>query len=188
MICVPWALMTHVLGFSELSHRLIQWLACRLFKNELYKKSFVPVTRANSIRNAKRYYKCIVITLGETSNLIMQYLHKLQYHINRPLIGPEYARLSKYHGCDCPGPHDDVIKWNSYLLRYWPFVRGIHRSPVNSPHKGQWRGALMFSLICVRINGWVNNREACDLRRYRAHYDVTVVLASLYHHESYNWP
>ena len=33
--------------------------------------------------------------------------------------------------------------------RYWPFVRGIHRSPVNSPHKGQWRGALMFSVICA---------------------------------------
>ena len=53
--------------------------------------------------------------------------------------------------------------------------RGIHRSPVNSPHKDQWRGALMFSLICVWINGWVNNREAGDLRRYRAHYDVTVM-------------
>ena len=39
---------------------------------------------------------------------------------------------------------------------------GIHRSPVNSPHKGQWRGALMFSLICVWINGWVNNHEAGD--------------------------
>ena len=42
--------------------------------------------------------------------------------------------------------------------RYWSFVRRIHRSPVNSPHKGQWRGALMFTLICTRINGWVNNR------------------------------
>ena len=59
--------------------------------------------------------------------------------------------------------------------RYWPFVRGIHRPPVNSQHKGQWRGALMFSLICVWITGWVNNREAGDLRRYRAHYDVTVM-------------
>ena len=48
-------------------------------------------------------------------------------------------------------------------------------SPVNSPHKDQWRGALMFSLICVWINGWVNNREAGDLRRYHAHYDVTVM-------------
>ena len=71
--------------------------------------------------------------------------------------------------------HDDVIKWK-HFPRYWPFVRGIHRSPVNSPHKGQWRGALMFSLICVWINGWVNNREAGDLRRYRAHHDVTVML------------
>ena len=44
--------------------------------------------------------------------------------------------------------------------------------PVNSPHKGQWRGALMFTLICVRINGWVNNREAGDLRRHRAHYNA----------------
>ena len=44
--------------------------------------------------------------------------------------------------------HDDVIKWK-HFPRYWPFVWGIHRSPVNSPHKGQWRGALMFSLICA---------------------------------------
>ena len=42
-------------------------------------------------------------------------------------------------------------------------------------HKGQWRRALMFSLICAWMNGWVNNREAGDLRRHRAHYDVTVM-------------
>ena len=69
--------------------------------------------------------------------------------------------------------HDDVINWNDFP-RYWPFVRGIHRSPVNSPHKGQRRGAFMFSLISARLNGWVNNREAGDLRRIRPHYDVTV--------------
>ena len=71
--------------------------------------------------------------------------------------------------------HDDVIKWK-YFPRYWPFVRGIHRSPVNSPHRGQWRGTFMFSLICARINGWVNNCEAGDLRRIRPHYDVTVMI------------
>ena len=70
--------------------------------------------------------------------------------------------------------HDDVIKWK-HFPRYWPFVRRIHRSPVNSPHKGQWRGALMFSLICTRINDWVNNREAGDLRRHQAHCDVIVM-------------
>ena len=66
--------------------------------------------------------------------------------------------------------HDDVIKWK-HFPRYWPSVREIHRWPVNSPHKGKWRGALMFSLICARVN----NREAGDLRRHRVHYDVIVM-------------
>ena len=69
---------------------------------------------------------------------------------------------------------DDAIKWK-HFSRNWPFVRGIHRSPVNSPHKGQWRGTLMFSLICAWIKGWVNNGEAGGLRRHPAHYDVTVM-------------
>ena len=58
--------------------------------------------------------------------------------------------------------HDDVIKWR-HFPRYWPFVRGM------------WRGTFMFSLICAWINRWVNNREAGDLRRYRAYYDVIVM-------------
>ena len=58
------------------------------------------------------------------------------------------------------------------------FVRGIHRSLANFPHKGQWRGALMFSLICTWLNGWVNNRERSDLRRHRAYYDVIVIIQS----------
>ena len=70
--------------------------------------------------------------------------------------------------------HDDVIKWN-HFLRYWPFAQGIHRFLVNPPHKGQWRGALMFCLICVWINSWVNNSEAADLRCYRAYYDISVM-------------
>ena len=76
-------------------------------------------------------------------------------------------------------PHNNVIKWK-HFPRYWPFVRGIYRSPVNSPHKGQWRGALMFSLICTWINAWVNNREAGDLRRHCDHYDVIVMGLQFY--------
>ena len=67
--------------------------------------------------------------------------------------------------------HDDVIKWKRFP-RYWPFVQGIHRSP----HKGQWRGALMFSLIYVWINSWVNNGEAGDLKCHWAHCDVIVMV------------
>ena len=72
------------------------------------------------------------------------------------------------------GEHDDVIKWK-HIPRYWLFVRGIHRSPVNSPNKGQWRGALIFSLVSTETIGWVSNRDAGDLRRHRAHYEVIVM-------------
>ena len=86
---------------------------------------------------------------------------------------PHIVRLQTASVTHCV--HDGVIKWK-HFPSYWPFVRRIHRSPVNSPHKGQWRGALMFSLICVWMNGLVNTREAGDLRRHRAHYDVIVML------------
>ena len=69
--------------------------------------------------------------------------------------------------------HDDV-KWK-HFPRHWPYVWGIHQSTVNSPHKGQWRGALMFPLICTWMNAWVNNREAGDSRRLHAHNDVIVM-------------
>ena len=72
------------------------------------------------------------------------------------------------------GAHDDVIKWK-HFPRYWPFVRRMHWSPMNSPHKGQWRRALMFSLICAWTNGWVHNRKPGDLRHHHAHFDVTVM-------------
>ena len=68
-------------------------------------------------------------------------------------------------------PHNDVIKWK-HFPRYWYFVRGIHRSLVNSPHKGQWRGAFLIGWI----NSWVNNCGAGDLRHHHAHYDVIVMI------------
>ena len=65
--------------------------------------------------------------------------------------------------------HDDVIKWK-HFPRNWPLCGEF------SPHKGQWRGALMCCLICVWIDGWVNNREAGDLSRHRGHYDIIVMM------------
>ena len=79
-----------------------------------------------------------------------------------------------------------VIKWK-HFPRHWPFVRGIQRSPLNSPHKGQWRGALMLSLICACIKGCVNNSEAGDLRRHRAHYDVSVVMCKPKFFGTFDW-
>ena len=75
-----------------------------------------------------------------------------------------------------------AITWWRHQMETFSALRaicaGIHRSPVKSPHKGQWRGALMFSLICARTNGWVNNREAGDLRRHRSRCDVIVMITS----------
>ena len=86
-----------------------------------------------------------------------------------------------------PQIHDDVIEWK-HFPRYWPFVRGIHRSPMNStvPVKFPTQRPVTRSfgvLFDLPLNnGWVNNREAGDLRRYRAHYDavftITHVLSS----------
>ena len=61
---------------------------------------------------------------------------------------------------------------NSALLA---ICAGNSPVPVNSPHKGQWRGDLMFSLICAR-NVWINNGGAGDLRRHRVYYDVIVKI------------
>ena len=70
--------------------------------------------------------------------------------------------------------HNDVTKWK-HFPRYWPFMKGIQRSSVDSPKKGQWRGALIFSLICAWTNGWANNWCVGDLRCHRAYYSVTVM-------------
>ena len=67
--------------------------------------------------------------------------------------------------------HNDVIKWN-LDPRHLPFVRGIHRSPVDSPHK-----AIDTDLWCFLwcTNGWVNNQDAGDLRCHEPNYNVTVM-------------
>ena len=65
------------------------------------------------------------------------------------------------------------------FLSFWLSITiPVDNYTVNSAHKGQWRGASMFSLICAWINSWFNNRECGDLRSNRAHYDVTEMAFS----------
>ena len=53
--------------------------------------------------------------------------------------------------------HENVIKWN-HFPRYWPFVRGFHRSPVNSPHKRPVTRSfdVFFDL---RLNKWLSKQS-----------------------------
>ena len=88
------------------------------------------------------------------------------------------------------GGHDfycHIMWWRHQMETFsalLAFVRRIDRSPVNSPHKGQWRGKCfrlmtsswhMHKTICARINAWVNNRKAGDFTRHRAHYYVIFI-------------
>ena len=61
--------------------------------------------------------------------------------------------------------HDDVIKWK--LFRVTGHLRGEFTGP---------RWILRKKASDVWLNGCVNNREAGDLRRYCAHYDVIVMI------------
>ena len=148
----------------------IHVMACRKATNRTNSVKFESKynSKFNKIHSNKSSSKCrlfrshILFIFRATANCISK------------ILSP-YVSIS---GCPdfVPIGHDDVIKWK-HFPRYWPFVRGIHRSPVHSPLKGQWRGALMFSLICAWINGWVNNRDAGDLRWHRAHYNVIVMVS-----------
>ena len=127
---------------------------------------------------------------GTSTAGVESLVHRLDFRCQYVLCVTQVLALSVLYlkGPCVENNHNDVIKW-WHFPRYWPFVREIHRSPVNSPHKGQWRGALTF-FICSWINVWVNNRQAGNLRRYRAHYDVIVMMGVMmplvsmgtYHH------
>ena len=62
-------------------------------------------------------------------------------------VGRRYKKIQTHRKqCISTDKHDDIIKWK-HFPRTWPLGQRIHWSQVNSPHKGQWRGALMFSFI-----------------------------------------
>ena len=69
----------------------------------------------------------------------------------------------------------------------------LYESPLNSSVTGEFppqrpvTPGFDVSLICAWTNGWVNNRDACDLRRHRAHYDVTVMKSHGLYGDSSNW-
>ena len=113
----------------------------------------------------------VQVCYGELTVMLLTFvIHAIQ--IMEKLASPWYwahkgRRLDAIY-------HEDVIKWK-YFPRNWSFVRGVHRSPVTSPNKGQWRGALMFSLICAWKSGLETPWDG--LRRHRAHYDVRVMSA-----------
>ena len=107
------------------------------------------------------------------------------FEIKRALIS--YILLLKWYPCRWLMCQSKMLYaggswWRHQMKTFftccWPFVRGIHRSLVDSFHKGQWRGVLRFSLICAWTNGWATTRGTGDLRSHRTHFDVTVMIGN----------
>ena len=161
---------------NELWHNLC-WLAIQTFWNsECCESGQQTAFKITDSSKSRKKITCLVLPKLHFKICVCFAIHQAIHGFRS--LGNEYGSLTHRVLNKCVKgfklSHDDVIKWK-HFSRYWPFVRGIQRSPVTSPHKGQWRGALIFSLICAWINGWVKNRGAGDLGRHRAHYDVIVM-------------
>ena len=122
----------------------------------------------------------ILFTLDALRNVKCLWLKGWIYAVNIHSIVPNgvYSQwdlspqLTQITSLDCTH-HDDVIKWKNFPP-YWPFVREIYRSQeIPRTRTGD---AERFYLTFV----WANNRDVGDLRRHRAHYDVTVMITSFH--------
>ena len=123
----------------------------------------ICISRGQSVKSVLRRICCFIsmdcfrlCNLSATFNT----LHR-DVHLKRLIADPGVMMTSS---------NGNIFRVTGPL---WEEFTGV---PLNSPHKGQWRGDLMFSLICVWINGWVNNHGAGDLRRYHAHYVITEMI------------
>ena len=94
------------------------------------------------------------------------YIKYVYFVGNQCFVYSVFVKLSILYDTDFCQPamifHSMITSSNGNIFRITGRLGGggTQRSPVNSPHKGQGLGTLMFSLICARISGWVNNREA----------------------------
>ena len=172
----PWILLFGILMWpvSRLHHSSGYSLRARVHANTSAGQLWLP-PRIDAEKVEKKKWQYITY-FNECSDLFFcagtissQWIHMICEPIFQTgrVIVEGMGTLSRFS-------HDDVIKWKAFP-RYWPFVLGIHRSPVNYPHKGQWRGALMLSCICA-LNKRLNQSWGWWLRRHRAHYDVIATI------------
>ena len=134
--------------------------------------------RIESFIDQRYKYVCgvfsfVVVTLSFLFLFLLQFTYvSLCFHFQLYIKSASYTEFKKC--CTCVF----VNQWWRHQMKTFsaslPLCGDI-------PHKGQWRGALKSSLICAPINGWVNNREAGDLKRHHAHYDVILMILQVLH-------
>ena len=105
--------------------------------------------------------------LSQSRSTILGFVNAMREHKIRLYVPAQHNTILLH----------DINKWN--ISRVTGPLWGESTGNWWIPHKGQWHGALMFSLICAWTNGWANNRDSGELRRHCAHYDVTVMVNGL---------
>ena len=153
------------------------WLQLWYLKWRLYgRKCLTPC--ATRTHNLQTHTECS----NTASRFVLNFwvLSQLQYKIKLPKFKSNFfLLLSEYNRASI----DNVQKW--FHITWWGHQMETLSTLLslcagNTPHKGRWPGALMYSLICTRTNGWVNTRDDGDLTRHRAHYEVTVMNCLVY--------
>ena len=109
----------------------------------------------------------------------LKYPHKLGKLYSCEIYCTHWPRIPTFRGSHLLIRYPPIFTWLRHQMEIFSALlvlcAGNSSVMMNSPHKDQWRGALVFSLICAWLNGWVSNCEAGDWRHHSAHYDVTVV-------------
>ena len=115
------------------------------------------------------YFRAISLTLGHRTiaSVPIKQLWRIWVHQSLKYFGNSWF---SHNETTMTSSNGNIFRVTGPLCREF----------TGHPHKGQWRGALVFSLICAWINGWVNNCEAGDLRRHRAHYDIIVMPCTIH--------
>ena len=116
------------------------------YENSLQQFSFVIIWTSGAF-----LYHCLVILKRTPSFGFIRNIPNPLFHIMMTSSNGNIYRVT--------GPF-----WGESTIRRW-----ILLPKASDPE------LLMFSLICAWTDGWANIRDAGDLRRHHAHYDVTVM-------------
>ena len=162
--------------FETLSHPLWRHRNAFLGLDELFWRKWQPFSR----RDLQMHFEWKLMYFGlNFTECHFQRLNSWSAGFDHPIHWPIYAspcfidlqlNLTAWHGGISWWRH----QWK-HFTSYWPFVRGTTGHRWIPLTKGQWRGALMFSLICAWTSNWANNQNDGDLKRHFVHYGVTVM-------------
>ena len=159
------------------------WDECVLLVTVIVWKNVIFLLKWWCLSRHHHFYKQITFLTFSTSKELFYDVYILYqwvyFNVRQRLVSVKVCQymkpMSYISYCKVKFLFHDDVNTSKHSPRYWPFVRGIHRSQLNSHHKGQWRRALMFYMICALTNSLLNSRDAGDLRRHCTHYDVTIM-------------